>query len=62
MQRCRDVAAVDNECAVTYFTEVNATDSFNPKVKLRGQIGFSGTKTVEIMVPLKYNSNLWTTL
>ena len=53
---------MDNECAITYFTGANATDSFNPKVKLRRQTGFSGTQTVEIMVPLKYTSNFWTTL
>ena len=44
MQRCRDVATVDNDGAATDFTEANATDSFNPKVKLRGQTGNSCTE------------------
>ena len=35
-QYCRDVPAVDNNGAVTNFTEANVTDSFNLKVKLTG--------------------------
>ena len=38
-QFCRDVLAVDNDGAVTDFTDTNATDSFNLKVKLTGQTG-----------------------
>ena len=62
MQRCRDVATVDNDGAATDFTEANATDSFNPKVKLRGKQETVVQKNVKIMVPLKYISNFWTTL
>ena len=40
----------------------NATDSFNFKVKFTGQTGNNGTKDVEIIVPLKYLSNFWSTL
>ena len=54
-QHCRDVPAVDNNDAVTDFTEPNVTDSFNLKEKL-GQTGDNGTKNVELMVPLKYVS------
>ena len=38
------------------------TDSFNLKAKLKGQTGNNGTKNVEIMVLLKYQSNTWRTL
>ena len=42
-QFCRNVLAVDANGAITDFTEANATDSFNLKVKLTGQIGNNGT-------------------
>ena len=58
-QYCRDVPAVDGDGEVTDFTEANATDSFNLKVKLIGQASNNGTKNIEIMVPL---SNFWKTL
>ena len=55
--------ALDDDGAVTYFTEANAiTESFNLKEKLPGQTGNKGTKNVEIMAPLKYVSNFWRTL
>ena len=43
----------------------NLTDSesFKSKIKITGNIPAAGnTKDVEIMVPLKYLHNLWTTL
>ena len=43
------VPAVDNNGAVTDFTEANVTDSFNLKVKLTGQTGNNCIKNVEIM-------------
>ena len=43
------VPAVDNNGAVTDFTEANVTDSFNLKVKLTGQTGNNYIKNVEIM-------------
>ena len=61
-QYCLDKPAVDNNNAIVNFTENNLTDSFNFKVKITGQTGYDGTKNVEIMVPLKYLSNFWTTL
>ena len=36
--------------------------SFKFKQKITGSTGDDGTKAVEIMVPLKYSSNLWRTL
>ena len=61
-QYCLDIPAVDNNNAVVDFTENDLTDSFNFKVKITGQTGNGGTKTVETMVPLKYLSNFWRTL
>ena len=61
-QFSRDVPAVDNNGAVTDFTENNVADLFNLKTKLTGQTDNNGTKNVEIMVPLKYLSNFWRTL
>ena len=50
---------VYNDGAVSDFTQANAiTDSFNLKAKLKGQTGNNGTKNVEIMVLLKYQSNI----
>ena len=46
-QFCGDVSAVDNNGAVTDFTEANGTDSFNLKVKLTGQTGDNGTKMLK---------------
>ena len=61
-QYCKDIPAVDNNNATVNFNVVNATDSFNFKVKMAHQTGDNGTKSVEIMVPLEYLSNFWRTL
>ena len=61
-QYCIDIPAVDNNNAIINFTENILTDSFNFKVKMTGQTRNDGTKSVEIMVPLKYLSNFWRTL
>ena len=61
-QYCLDIPASDNNDAIVDFTENNLTDSFNFKAKVTDQTGNDGTKNVEIMVPLKYLSNLWRTL
>ena len=58
-QYCKDISAINNINAIVNFTNNNLTDSFNFKVKMTGQTGDKGTKTVEIMVPLKYLSNFW---
>ena len=58
-QYCKDIPAVDNNNGIVNFTENNLTDSFNFKVKMRGQTGDDGTKNVEMMVLLKYLSNYW---
>ena len=61
-QYCKDISAINNINAIVNFTNNNLTDSFNFKVKMTGQTGDKGTKTVEIMVPLKYLSNFWRAL
>ena len=61
-QYCLDIPPLDNNNAITFFTENNHTDSFNFKAKITGQTGDNGTKDVEIMFPLKYLSNFWRTL
>ena len=43
----------NNNIEFVDFTDANLTDSFNLKVKLTYQTGNNGSKTVEIMVPLK---------
>ena len=59
LQYCKDIPAVDNNNAIVNFTENNLTDSFNFKVKMKGQTVHDGTKNVEIIVLLKYLSNYW---
>ena len=62
-QYCKDIPAEDDSNnAIVNFAENNLTDSFNFKVKMIGQTGDDGTKSVEIMVPVKYLSNIWRTL
>ena len=61
-QYCKDIPARNNNNEIIVFDVSNVTDSFNFKVKFTGQTGNNGTKNVEIMVPLKYLSNLWRTL
>ena len=60
-QYCLDVHALNNN-AIVDFADDNLNDSFNFKAKITGRTGNSGTKNVEIMVPLKYLSNFWRTL
>ena len=59
---CKDIPALNANDQIIIFAEGNLTDSFNFKVKITGRNGNDGTKNVEIMVPLKYLSNLWRTL
>ena len=55
-QYCLDVHALNNN-AIVDFADDNRSDSLNFKAKITGRTGNSGTKNVEIMVPLKYLSN-----
>ena len=68
-QYCKDIPAVDDNGAIVDFNKANATDSFNFKTKITGQTAdnnnycnITGRVDIEIMVPLKYLSNLWRAL
>ena len=61
-QYCKEIPAVNNIADIADFNGANATDSFNFKTKITGQINNDGRIDVEIMVPLKYLSNFWRTL
>ena len=55
--------ALENNGNITDFPDdSNNSASFKFKLKITGQTGNSGTKYVEIMVPLKHVSNFWRTL
>ena len=64
----KDIPTVNNVGNIVDFNGANATDSFNFKAKITGQIvadnnngNIAGRVDVEIMVPLKYLSNFWRT-
>ena len=62
-QYCKHKPAVNHDGAIVNFNGSNDTDSFNFKEKITGQTNDDGEiNDVEIMVPLKYLSNFWTTL
>ena len=59
----KEIPAVDGDGDIVDFNGVNATDSFSFKTKITGQTNNNErTDNVEIMVPLKYQSNFWRTL
>ena len=45
---------LDNTSAIVDFTNDNTTDSFKVKEKITGHSGNNCTKSVAIIVPLKY--------
>ena len=61
-QYCKDIPAVNNNGNIVEFSGAHAIDSFNFKAKITGQTRDNGIKKVEIMISLKYLSNLWRTL
>ena len=62
-QYCKYIPVVNNKSNIADYNGANATDSFNSKVKITGHTDDDGgTDNVEIMVPLKYLSNFWSTL
>ena len=61
-QYCRDEPALVANTITDFYAANATTDSFKIKEKMTGQTGNSGTKNVEIMVPLKFLSNFWRTL
>ena len=65
----KEIPAVDDVGNIVNFNRANATDSFNFKTKITGQIAadnnngnIAGRVDVEITVPLKCFSNFWRTL
>ena len=62
-QYYKDIPAVNNDGDIVNFNEANATDSFNFKTKITGQINHDGEiNGVEILVPRKYLSAFWRTI
>ena len=63
MQYCRDEPALADHNTITDYNENNAiTNLFKINIKITGQTGDNGTKSVENMVPLKYLTNFWRSL
>ena len=59
----KDIPAVNKNGDIVNFNGANATDSFNSKANITGQIDDDGEiDNIEIMVRLKYLSNFWRTL
>ena len=62
-QYCKEIPAVDCDGDIADFNGANATDLFNFKTKITGKTNNDGRiDQVEIMVSLKYLSNVWRTL
>ena len=58
-QYCKDILAVNNAGNIVDFTATNTTDLFKFKTQIKSQTDDHGEKNdVEIIVPLKYLSNL----
>ena len=58
-QYCKDILAVNKNSNIVGFSGANATGSLNFKTKITSQTDNNGgIDNVEIMVPLKYLSNL----
>ena len=56
-QYCKDIPGIDKNGNIIEFNGANATDSFNFKAKITGQIDNNGRiDNPEIMAPLKYLS------
>ena len=61
-QHCKDISAINNNGDIANFSGANATDSFNFKTKITGQIDNNERiDNVKIMVILKYLRNFWRT-
>lgn len=56
-QYCSDEPALDNIGGTVYFTNDKTTNLFKFTEKITDQTDNNGTKSVEIMVPLKHVSN-----
>ena len=61
-QYCKEIPAVNNNDEIVDFNDANSPESLNYKAKIIGRTNNDGEIDIEIMVPLKYLSNLWRTL
>ena len=61
-QYCKEIPAIDNDGDIVNFNEANDTNSLNFKTKITDQTNNNGIINVEIMIALKYLSNIWRTL
>ena len=68
-QICKEILTVNNQGNIVIFDRTNGTDLFNFKSNIIGNTAANnndgnivGRVDVEIMVPLKYLSNFWSTL
>ena len=68
-QYCKEIPAINDNGAIVAFNGAHDTDSFNFKSNIIGKTAannndgnIAGRVDVEIMVPLKYQSNFWRTL
>ena len=62
-QYCRDeLALATNGNIADFNTDNSTTNSFKIKQKITGKTGDNVTKSVKVMIPLKYLSNFWRTL
>ena len=61
-QYCKEILTVDYNGNIIDFNGANVTDSFNFKTNITGQTNKDGIINVEIMVLVKYLSNVWRTL
>ena len=57
-QSCKQIPAVNNNDEIVDFNGVNSTQSLNYKAKIIGRTNNDAEIDIEIMVPLKYLSNL----
>ena len=61
-QYYRDELAVNNNGVIIDVSEDTDSASFKSKQKITSQTGNDEAKAVQVMVPLKYLSNVWRTL
>ena len=61
-QYCKEMPALGYNDAIIDFNGANATDSFSFKAKITCQTNNNGIITIEMMLALKYVSNVWRAL
>ena len=61
-QYYKEIPAVGDNDVIIDFNGAHATDSFSFKAKITGQTNNNGIINIEVMLPLKYLSNVWRAL